>query len=361
MKKFLALLLCGLLCTFMLAACGKETASSEDQQVQEEEKTPITIKFLDGKEELGVITINAGEKVTGYEQYEVKEGYTFLGWFKTPSFMEYSKQDLTEATFKEDTRLFASFKSDTATPDTRSWYIVGEGSAPVLKNSAWAGADVTDADKEACELKATGNATNEYSLTLDLFEGDKFQLIHDWQWEDQKGYGLMGGLDAELFESGGGLSGDSKTSNVGVLKSGNYTITLTTDPDEPAYDTVVIVRNGDPAGAPAEADAPYVPDENTRAVMKGSWVADWSENIDLTRDGSSNVFSITKEFAAGTEIYIMLWDGDKDTGVGFNSGSVKDDASKALLEDGANNIKFAADGTYTVTVDADSLTVTITK
>ena len=146
-----------------------------------------------------------------------------------------------------------------------------------------------------------------------------------------------------------------------MLKSGNYTITLTTDPDEPAYDTVVIVRNGDPAGAPAEADAPYVPDENTRAVMKGSWVADWSENIDLTRDGSSNVFSITREFAAGTEIYIMLWDGDKDTGIGFNSATVKDDASKALLEDGANNIKFVADGTYTVTVDADSLTVTITK
>ena len=115
--------------------------------------------------------------------------------------MEYSKQDLAEATFKEDTRLFASFKSDTATPDTRSWYIVGEGSAPVLKNSAWAGADVTDTDKEACELKATGNATNEYSLTLDLFEGDKFQLIHDWQWEDQKGYGLMGGLDAELLKA----------------------------------------------------------------------------------------------------------------------------------------------------------------
>ena len=345
----------------MLAACGQEKAVSEEQQVQEEEKTPITIKFLDGKEELGTITINAGEKVTGYEQFEVKEGYTFLGWYKTPSFMEYSFQDLTEATFKEDTRLFASFKSDSVTPDTRSWYIVGEGSAPVLKNSAWAGADVADADREACELKATGANANEYSLTVDLFEGDKFQIIHDWQWEDQKGYGLMGDLDATCFESGGGLSGDAKTSNVGVLQSGNYTITLTTDPDNAAYDAVVIVRNGDPAGAPAEADAPYVPDENTRAVMKGSWVDDWSENLDLERNAGTNVFTITREFAAGTEIYIMLWDGEKDTGVGFNSASVQDDASKALLEDGANNIKFLADGTYTVTVDADALTVTITK
>ncbi len=353
MKKTVLLFLCCIFAAFCLAGCGNGSTTKEP------EKKQVTLTFFNGDTELGKIVINAGEKATGYEKWETLEGYEFLGWYRTPSLMAASKRDLTTATFNEDARFFGFFKSTQVNADSRKWYIVGEGKSPVLKRSAWAGADVTDADRSGCELKATGNKTNEYSITLDLYAGDKFQIIHDWQWEDQKGYGRMKGLDAELFESGGGLSGDANTSNVGVLKDGNYTIILTTDPDAPVTDAVVIIRNGDAAPAPVDDTPAYVPGENTRAVMKGSWVADWSENVDLTRKEGTNTFSITKEFAAGIEIYIMLWDGEKDTGIGFNASSV-DEASKALLEENYN-IKFKEAGTYTITVDADKLTVTVTK
>mgnify|MGYP002682571117 FL=1 len=48
------------------------------------------------------------------------------------------------------------------------------------------------------------------------------------------------------MESGGSLGGSANTANVNVLVDGNYTITLTTNPDNPALDTVTVVRNSDP-------------------------------------------------------------------------------------------------------------------
>ena len=48
-----------------------------------------------------------------------------------------------------------------------------------------------------------------------------------------------------MFESGGGLGGTDNTSNVNVIMDGNYTINLTTNPDDEAHDTLTITRNGD--------------------------------------------------------------------------------------------------------------------
>ena len=50
------------------------------------------------------------------------------------------------------------------------------------------------------------------------------------------------------MENAGGLSGEDNTSNVQVKVDGNYTITLTTNPDNQAQDTLTIVRNSDPIG-----------------------------------------------------------------------------------------------------------------
>ena len=52
------------------------------------------------------------------------------------------------------------------------------------------------------------------------------------------------------MEDGGGLAGTSDKANVNVLVDGNYTITLTTNPDNQAQDTLSIVRNSDPLEAP---------------------------------------------------------------------------------------------------------------
>ena len=48
------------------------------------------------------------------------------------------------------------------------------------------------------------------------------------------------------MENAGGLAGTDDKANVKVLTDGNYTITLTTNPDNQAQDTLSIVRNSDP-------------------------------------------------------------------------------------------------------------------
>lgn len=376
-KRIFALLIC-LALTISLFACTKESNSNvQDENVQDEnvqkqisEDTPvttekpkneITIKFMNGQTELGRLTVFEDEPVTGYEQFENVEGYIFEGWYKTPGFLEASFRDLSKDTFNQDTKLFGMFRSAQVTEDTREWFIVGEGASPALVTSAWAGSGVDENGKAMCRLEKTGNATNEYAITLDLFAGDKFQVIYDWQWEGQKGFGLMTDYDASQMESGGGLSGENEKSNVSVLVDGNYTITLTTDPDNAKLDTVSIVRNGDPAGEKAAAEEKtYVVGDSTSVVMKGSWVADWSENIELTYvDGT--IFEGTKELEAGTELYFMIWDDGADTRIGMNSTAVVDADSQALLEEGAYNVKVAEAGTYTFTVDAAALTIKITK
>lgn len=332
-----------------LCACGEPA------------KQEITVTFMNGEETLGTVTGTAGEVVTGYEAYEVVPDTEFLGWFETPTFLETSKKDLVTATFEADTTLYGSFKSTAVAEDTRAWYVVGDGTSEVIKSSAWAGADVDDAAKAACQLMPTGNAVNEFAVTLDFFAGDQFQVIHDWAWDGQKGFGCFTEIDTTQMENGGGLGGSDTTSNINVIMDGNYTITLTTDPDNSLQDTLTIVRNGDVASAPVvEEEKTYEVTDTTGIVVKGSWVSDWSENKDLTREDGTTLFSITMDLEAGIELYFMVFDDGKDTGLGMNSESVVDDASKALLED-AYNIKVAEAGTYTFTVDASTMTITVAK
>lgn len=351
MRKLLGLILALATVMMSLCACANEPAQEEK----------ITVTFMNGKTQLGQVTGNKGAVLSDYAKYEAVEGYEFLGWFETPTFLASSKKDLATATFDKDTTLYGSFKSQNVAEDTRKWYVVGAGSSPILAASNWAGS-VEDAVKESCQLKATGKATNEFSLSIDLFAGDQFQIIYDWQWNGQKGYGCFTTIDDTQMENGGGLAGSSDKSNINVIMDGNYTITLTTDPDNAAQDTLVIVRNGDPVGGKEDTskEPEYVVSEKTGIVVKGSWVSDWSENKELTRVEGTNTFKISMELAAGTELYFMVYDNGADTGLGMNATAIKDDASKALLEE-AYNIKVKDAGTYTFTVDADAMTITVAK
>lgn len=353
MKKLLALLL-SLTTVFSLCACG---ASEVPASVEEAPKEIVTITFKDGLTRLGQVKAEAETLVSEGAQYEEKEGFEFLGWYETPSFLETSKKDLAVDTFTENKTLYGSWKSLVLTEDTRTFYIVGDGSSPVLKSSAWAG-DVSDDVKNACMLVPTGN-TNEKSITVDLFKDDLFQVIYDWQWEGQYGFGKVTDCDASMFESGGGLSGEASKANISVLMDGNYTITLLTDVDNPALDVFSIVRNGDPVGEAVKAGPAYEVNENTIAVVKGSFVADWSENIELEPTDEPFVFTLTKEFEAGTELYFMLWEDGNDTGLGMKYSSV-DEASKALLDE-ADNVKLSEAGTYTFTVNVKDMTISISK
>ena len=345
MKKQLKNLLTAIFAMVMvvsLAACGKEE---------------VTITFMNGDSTLGTVVTEAGSAVTGYEAYEKLEGYEFLGWFETPTFLASSKVDLSTVTYEESKTLYGSFKSKQVAEDNRAWTIVGTGKSPALALSNWD----NNCKDAMVVLTKTENATNEFTITVDLFAGDQFQVIHDYSWTDQRGYGWFTEIDDAQFENGGGLGGSAKTSNVNVLMDGNYTITLTTDPDNSKQDTMKIVRNGEPVGAAAEKEeeAPYVVSEKTQIVVKGSWVSDWSENKELTRVEGTNKYTITMELAAETELYFMVWDDGVDTGLGMKYENVTED-SKAVLVD-SYNVKVKDTGTYTFTVDADTMTIQVTK
>lgn len=203
---------------------------------------------MKGEETLGAVQTLAGEIIEpdAYEAYEKDDGATFLGWYETPGFLESSKKDLTQDTFNENTTLFGSFEAKEVSEDTRKWYVAGTSQTGILKENNWAGSDVAETDREKFRLTPTGDQTNEFAITLDLYAGDQFQVIPDWNWSGQKGYGCFTQLDETQMESGGSLGGSANTANVNVLVDGNYTITLTTNPDNPALDTLTVVRNSDP-------------------------------------------------------------------------------------------------------------------
>ena len=246
-KRIMSKMLVGVLTTLTviggLTGCGKVKA-------EEQAKEEITITFMNQDETIGTVKTTAGEVVDKalYEEYEKLSDGEFNGWFETPSFVEASKKDPSVDTFDKDTTLYGDFRSVSVAEDTRHWYIAGTSTKGALNLNNWA-ANLSDEEKATFELTPTGNNTNEFAITIDLFEGDQFQIIPDWSWDGQKGYGKFTDIDETQMENGGGLSGSDDTSNVQVSVDGNYTITLTTNPDNQAQDTLSIVRNSDPVGA----------------------------------------------------------------------------------------------------------------
>ncbi|MBQ6807512.1 MAG: hypothetical protein IJO97_08785 [Lachnospiraceae bacterium] len=364
-KKYAGVLMGSILFVATLTGCGQSEAVSEGQQeTVAEESGEVTITFMNGEEELGKATANAGELLVeeSYVVYQESGDAEFLGWYETPSFLESSNKDLGVDTFTKDTTLYGCFKSSQIAEDTRIWYLAGTSTKGSLKDNNWADTGVAEELKETFQLKTTGNATNEFAITIDLFEGDQFQIIHDWVWDGQKGFGCFTDVDASCMESGGGLGGTDATANVNVIMDGNYTITLTTDPDNAAMDTLTVVRNGDPIVVAEEsAEEAYVVSDTTEIMVKGSWVADWSEVKELTREDGTNEFAITMELAADTEICFMVYDNGEDTGLVLKEENVTEENSLALLADNGNNIQVAEDGNYTFVVNADDMSVVITK
>ncbi|WP_051205502.1 hypothetical protein [Butyrivibrio sp. FC2001] len=243
-RSFFTKMLAGSMTTMLvigsLSGCGSSKAAGKPAE-------EITVTFMNQDETLGTVTGTAGEALdkATYEAYEQADGAEFNGWFETPSFVEASKKDPSTDTFDKDTTLYGDFRAEAAAEDTRHWYIAGTSTKGSLQVNNWA-ADLSDEEKAEFELVPTGVNANEFSLTIDLFEGDQFQVIHDWSWDGQKGFGKFTDIDETQMKNAGGLGGTDDTANVEVVVDGNYTITLTTNPDNQAQDTLSIVRNSDP-------------------------------------------------------------------------------------------------------------------
>lgn len=249
MKRMISITAATILLAAAMAGCGNaKTDTVNETVVTTEEAAQITVTFMNGEEQLGTATAAAGELLTesDYTAYEKVADTEFQGWFETPSFLESSRKDLKTTAFEEDTTLYGSFKSTVVEADTRAWYLAGTSSKGALQENNWANSSVEESVREKFRLEETGNVQNEFEITIDLYAGDQFQVIHDWAWDGQKGFGCFTTIDTAQMENGGGLGGSSDTSNVNVMMDGNYTITLTTDPNNKAMDTLVITRNGDP-------------------------------------------------------------------------------------------------------------------
>lgn len=252
-----------------LAACGKK----------DEEKTPettaaaakYTVTFYDGEAVLKTVEAESGTTVSEYTP--TKEGYTFAGWFATPSLNR--EFDFTAAITK-DTDVFSAWKSDTFTEDSREWMLAGESAlagAPLNKNS-WG--KVTGEDKKPY-LLTRAEGTNEFTITIDLYQGDKFQVAEideaDFAWKAQRGYGYISQPDETLIVNAGNAFTDStKTANIEIAADGNYTVVLTTDPENEAMDSITVVRNGDASQA---LESTYTPNLSG-TVTGGNAIADAS-------------------------------------------------------------------------------------
>lgn len=354
LSKMFAVTLTALMVAGGLTGCGKAEAA-------EQPKEEITITFMNQEETLGTAKAVVGEALdkASYEAYEKIEDCEFNGWFETPSYVAASKKDPSVDTFDTDTTLYGDFRSNIVTEDTRHWYIAGSSSKGTLKLNNWAGS-LSDEEKAGFELMPTGNNTNEFALTIDLFEGDQFQIIHDWSWDGQKGFGKFTEIDETQMENAGGLGGTSDKANVQVLVDGNYTITLTTNPDNQAQDTLTIVRNSDPVVAAEETEEePFAVTEDTKVLVKGSWVADWSELKELERKDGENVYTITMELDADTELCFSVFEKDEDTGIVLKEENVT--SGKDLLAENGNNIQVPEAASYTFSVNLDDMSVEVTK
>ena len=366
MKRGKKLITAGL--TFFVAAgilcgCGAANGTTAASQVH-------TITFYNGDTELGTAEAADGQVLdkASYEEFENQKDLKLIAWYGTKNFMDASQINLESNTFSEDTNIYGKFQSENLTADTRSWYLVGQSDGGSLKASAFGGTSVDDATKAEFQMLPVQSVQNGFSITIDLFAGDEFQVIPDWSFDEQRGFGYLKDYDESCMECGYSTSGENGKANISVLADGNYTVTITTDPDNGAMDAIATVRNGDAKTAPEaveeteQAALPaYAWTEKTGVKLKGSWVDDWSDLKDLERQGETAEYAITMDMEAGTSFGAEIFEDGADAGVFLASECVSEEASKAYIDTAEHNITVKDAGTYTITVNIEQMSITITK
>lgn len=368
MKKIRNLFVC-----LGLLGCSLATVACSNNKTSEVEAEPYKVTFYDGETVLKTEMVKDGESATKWEPK--KEGYTFVDWYGTPNFkFKYNF----EAVHK-DTSVYALFQSNDFVEDTRPWAIVGNGTGKVLSSSSF-GKNITE---EHLLKKSSKKDVNEYSITLDLAVGDEFQFAIDTDWSNQRGAGYLSNtaLDGkEYFEvKANHLSTNTKKCNIGVLISGNYTLTLTTHPNDDYYDTqdayyteadkekfnysnsdaITWVRNG---------DITEVDDTVYDMYVKGNLITSWAHKTDpeykMDYDATTRTYTYTHQFYDYDEFmfYSLKAGGLTADGGGFGPLTIKygqvnvEKSTDKITGDKAKDSNFStlANGTYTFTYSLDT-------
>ncbi|MDF2843630.1 MAG: InlB B-repeat-containing protein [Herbinix sp.] len=375
--KFRIILFLSILASvFILTACNKPEGTTEPEVTgspeNNVEETMYTVVFydMDGTTELSTEKVKAGEVVKEY--IPEKDGSIFMGWFATPSLSH--AYDFT-APIAADTKIFAGFLENQE--DTRSFAIVGSGKSPLLVTSSW-GTVIND---EHMLVKEEGK--NVYSITLDLYEGDEFQLVIDTSWRNQRGAGYLtttsqDGVEYLASSAGNYQSGSAKKANIKCLVTGSYTLTLTTYPGADTYDTadsgyseeakenfnlnpydtIAWVYNGEPQAAVAE--------NLTNYYIKSSITTEWKDLYEdkyrfVEVDGLP---TLTIDLAEGEEFLftstVKVGDTENVGNEYIRYTNIKENKSLELMDSSDSyNMIAKATGTYTFVYNPETTELTI--
>lgn len=357
-----------------LASCGEEakatstkveTTTTVAQTTTEETSVKtIPVYFYDGNTLITSIKVKEGSTLEEFTPE--KEGYTFVGWYGTPNF---SHEFDFSTPINKKTTLFAAFKSNDPSKDLRTWYILGNGKSPLLKENSW-GSKLTD------EMKLVKSENeNVFTITLDLYAGDQFQFGINSSWDNQRGGGYMkeftqDGVDYFAVVSGG-LSANSRKADIKCLVDGNYTLTLSTNPLEDYYDekdsfyseankeafnyndfdTISFTYNGE-AGGVAEEEEKL---ESYQLAIKGT-MTEWADSSRMDSNNLEVKFNYT--FKEGDEFGFVWYKDENDTSFGTflnyqtlgTTGTANTDFVAANPDGGNNNFKALKDESYQITV-----------
>ena len=145
----------------------------------------VTVCWYQGSKLLREDKVEKGSKLESWTP-EV-EGKTFTGWYSEASLTQ--EFDF-EQTIEADVDIFAAFKSDEYVEDENAYYLCGTGSGDMAK-SGW-----NQADEESLAMtKEDVEGANVYTITIKMYAGDRFQILHGGTWDGQVGIGYMVGAE----------------------------------------------------------------------------------------------------------------------------------------------------------------------
>lgn len=384
-KKISLIIAATILSMSVLYGCGnEETGAADTQEEQTESSEPseepvteaedadesFTVTFYDTDETTVLSTeeVKSGEFATEY--VPEKEDLVFMGWFATPS-MAHEFDFTTPIT--GDTGIFAGFMENVE--DTRTFAILGSGTSPLLSVSSWGKTINEEHYMEKSENE------NVYTITVDLCEGDEFQFAIDSSWNNQRGGGYMTttSLDGtDYFNVAGGLTDDSKKSNIKCAVTGNYTFTLTTYPGADVYDTensyyseetkenynsnpydkIEWTYNGEMVAEQEELEVTY--------YIKGAIITDWEDKYDeqYKFTEADGVCTLTITLEEGDEfLFTTLVGAVEDKSVGneyVRYSNISDEASQTFVDGTeSQNIVAKKAGTYTFTYQPETKELTV--
>jgi len=227
----------------------------------------------------------------------------------------------------------SSVSSSTFVADTRVWSIVGS-----FGTSNWANTG-TDYD-----LTRVSEFVDQFEITLDLFVGEEFAIIHDRAWNGQLGFSTINSMTPEAcMIEGGGF--DVKNAQTAV--AGNYHIVLDTTNHYVPH--IAVTRLGDPLVVPTE--------EFWR--LAGSFNA-WTNPDDaylLAETATAGTYEITLDLYIDDNFKVV-----KNGASWFGFDKLGTITPEGCMTDNGGNINVTVHGSYVIqVVSGDAIVVNVTR